>query len=61
MQIDFLIGNQIKYSAKIDLKKHELFPNQYQDKKQKFKIPINVNIESTYIKILFLEKSNLQQ
>ena len=46
MQVDFLIGNQIKYSAKIDLKKQELFPNQYQDKKQKFKIPINVNIES---------------
>jgi len=46
MQIDFLIGNQIKYSAKIDLKKQDLFPNLYQDKKQKFKIPINVNIES---------------
>jgi hypothetical protein len=43
MQIDFIIGNQIKYSARLDLKKEELLPSLYQDKKQKFKIPINVN------------------
>jgi hypothetical protein len=42
MQIDFLIGNQIKYTARIEMKKEELFPNIYQEKKQKFKIPLNV-------------------
>lgn len=43
MQIDFIIGNQVKYSKRLDIKKEELFPNIFQDKKQKFKIPINVN------------------
>ena len=43
MQIDFLLGNQIKHSVRLNLKRNELFPDLLQDKKQKFKIPINVN------------------
>ena len=51
MQINFVIGNEIKYSAKINESREELFKDLYNinrskdqvaQNKQKFKIPINV-------------------
>jgi hypothetical protein len=55
MQIQFLIDNEIKYSAKLNMTREQLFTDYYTDeaKNKKFKIPLNVTIYLNKI-----EKSN---
>jgi hypothetical protein len=53
MQIDFIVGGQVKYSAKLKMKKEELLPDYYENKKQKFKIPINVFYFINFRKVKF--------
>ena len=44
MQIQVVLGNEIKFTSRINLTRHELFKDCLNEQKQKFKIPINVRI-----------------
>jgi hypothetical protein len=52
MQVQFIIGKEIKYTARLNMTREELFRDSLNEQKQKFKIPINVNI-FTKTKFLF--------
>ena len=58
MQVQFIIGKEVKYTAKLSMTREELFRDSLNEQKQKFKIPINVDkfIKTKFL-LLFLEKS----
>jgi hypothetical protein len=65
MQISFIIGNEIKFTARLNISKQELLGsnnniNRYNDnmlgRKQKFKIPLNVKY-----RILIYKRNQLPQ
>jgi hypothetical protein len=58
MQVQFIIGKEIKYTTRLNMTREELFRDPLNEQKQKFKIPINVNIFiKTKFIFLIIEKS----
>jgi hypothetical protein len=42
MQIQIVLGNEIKFTGRLNMTREELFKDLVPTQKQKFKIPINV-------------------